>query len=303
MLLIFQKKWKSVMFLRLATLAMFLGACSTPGHDINYGNKELKAEPKIHSKTIVLLHGMFVTPESWGGWKTYLEHEGFTVFVPAWPEHRDTTSKLRSKHPDKALGNLRLSELLGFYRDYIGKLNEKPILVGHSMGGLLAQLLLQEGTAVAAVAIDSAPPKGQLSLRGSFLRSNWPVASPFVDENEPVLLNQDQFAYAFLNCVPEPKHSELYTKYLVPESRHVGKDALSEVARINYDIKALPLLFIAGEEDHIIPPSLNYSNFSNYAKAPSLTEFQLFPGRCHWILGQDKWQEVADYIVKWIQHN
>ena len=139
------------------------------------------------------------------------------------------------------------------------------------MGGLIAQLLLQENLGVAAVAIDSAPPQGLISFKFSFLRSNWKVISPFQDENEPFLPDSDAFHYAFSNCVAESEGLKIYDAFAVPESRLVGKATTTEVARIGFGKKTAPLLFVAGGEDHIVPASLNYANFERYENAPSYT--------------------------------
>jgi pimeloyl-ACP methyl ester carboxylesterase len=274
-----------------------LVACSTPDHAVQ-GPDLPPAAAK--SKTIVLIHGMFLTPASWAEWKSYFEAAGYKVYAPAWPLHDAAPEKLRAAHPNPKLGALELEDVLNSYRTFLKTLPEKPILIGHSMGGLITQILLQEHLGVAGVAIDSAPPKGLISLKLSFLRANWAVISPFADEGEPYLPDQDSFRYAFSDCVPEKVSDRAYQAFAVPESRHVGNGPTTELAEIAFEKKSAPLLLIAGEDDNIIPASLNYSNFQRYEDAPSLTEFKMFPGRCHYIFGQNGWQEVAGYVKTWL---
>jgi pimeloyl-ACP methyl ester carboxylesterase len=283
------------------SLATALTACSAPDHEVTepVAKSGGPAQAQL-PHTVVFIHGMFMTPDSWADWRRYFEAKGYKTYAPAWPQHDMPASAMREKFPNDALSALTLPEVVDTYRKFIATLPEKPILVGHSMGGLVVQLLLADGLGAAGIAVDSAPPKGVLSFRWSFLRSNWPVVSPFADEKEAVLLDEAQFAYAFTNCVDEAKQPAIYQKFAAPESRQVGKGSLSDAAVIDFAKKTRPLLIIAGGEDHIIPASLNYSNFEEYSEAPSLTEFKLFPERCHYTVGQDGWQAVADYSLGWL---
>lgn len=144
------------------------------------------------------------------------------------------------------------------------------------------------------------PPKGLLSLRWSFLKANWAVISPFADENEPYLPAENDFIYAFAACVPEAEGKKVYAGFATPESRKVGNGPTTDLAAIAFDEKTAPLLLVAGKDDHIIPASLNYSNFEHYEDAPSRTEFKLFPGHCHYIVQQAGWQDVAGYVKSWL---
>ncbi len=287
---------------RILLVALFatLSACATTESAHNPGTGAPPKTAVAKTKTIVLIHGMFLTPLSWEGWKSYFEKAGYNVYAPAWPLHDAPPQEMRAHHPDPKLGQLRLAEVIAEYRNFIDKLPEKPILIGHSMGGLIAQLLLKEHLGIAAVAIDSAPPNGMLSLKLSFLRSNWDVVSPFADEDQALLPTEEDFHYAFSNCLSDKDAAPVREKYATPESRHVGNDSTEAVGEIDCTKKAEPLLVIAGEEDHIIPASLNFKNFEAYADAPSVTDFKMFPGRCHWIIGQTGWEEVAKYTADWL---
>ena len=154
-------------------------------------------------RPIALIHGMFMTPLCWEHWVARYEHEGRPAIAMAWPGRDASPADLRAKHPDPELGHLTLTDVVEHLAREIARLPEKPLLVGHSMGGLIVQLLLQRNLALAGVAIDSAPPSGVLSVAPSFLKSNWPMIDPFVSMHEPHMITYEQFAYAFANALPE----------------------------------------------------------------------------------------------------
>ena len=166
-----------------------------------------------------------------------------------------------------------------------------------------ATLLMAEELGVAGIAIDSAPPKGLISLKWSFLKSNWPVLSPTADIAVPITMSFEQFQYAFTNGMGEAEQRAAYDKYIVPESRRVGKGPTTDVAAIDFSRPRPPLLLIAGDSDHIIPASLNFSNFHLYDKTPALTEYREFAGRNHWLIADSGWQEIATYVLDWLHAN
>lgn len=295
-------------FRRAAALTLGLGllastaACSTPA-EIRSA-RSAGAARIGPSKTVVFIHGMYFTPESWQAWESYFQSKGYKTLAPAWPGHDKPVEEQRRAHPDKQLAALTLEQIVDTYRRAIAGLGgEKPIAVGHSMGGLVTQLLLQEGLVAAGIVIDSAPPKGVLSLRYSFLKSNWPAIKPGASLDEPIFLSKSDFAYAFVNCLDAEAQSAAYERFAVPESRRVGQAPTTAFAQIDFARPRAPLLFIAGEEDHIIPISLVRSEYAAHAASPSITDFKAFPGRCHFIVGQPGWEAVAEYALSWIDSN
>lgn len=276
-------------------------ACAKP--DVLTSERKPGVQAIAASKTVVFVHGMFMTPLCWEKWEPYFQAKGYRTLAPAWPQHDTPVEAQRGAHPSAKLAALTLPEVVEHYRQVIRGLGEKPILVGHSMGGLIVQLLLQEGLGVAGIAIDSAPPKGVISLKYSFLKSNWPVISPSASLDEPIPASLDAFRYAFVNCLPAAEQQAAFDRYAVPESRRVGKGPTTPAATIDFARPRAPLLLIAGGEDHIIPPGLNRSNYDKYSRSASITDFRQFPGRCHFIIGQTGWEEVADYALAWIQKN
>jgi pimeloyl-ACP methyl ester carboxylesterase len=191
------------------------------------------------SKPIVFVHGMFVTPKCWDGWVERFRAAGYACQAPAWPGRQGSIAELRQRHPDPVLGKLTLPQIVDHYEALIRKLDAPPVLIGHSMGGLIVQLLLARGLGAQGVAIDSAPPQGVASAKWSFLKSNWPVISPFVNKEEPFFMNLQQFCYTFVHTLPPEEQRAVYDQHVVPESRLVGRAALTPAAHT--DSRAHPL--------------------------------------------------------------
>jgi pimeloyl-ACP methyl ester carboxylesterase len=254
-------------------------------------------------KTLVFIHGMYMTPLCWEKWVSWFESRGCRCLAPGWPGRDAPPPQLRSAHPDPKLGALTLSNVLDHLDAAIRGTGEKPVLIGHSMGGLAAQLLLQKGIAAAAVAIDSAPPQGVVAASWSFLRSNWPHISPFKRQDIPVVMTPARFRYTFVHTLDAPEQQAAFDRYVVPESRRIPRESLTRTARIDFRVPHAPLLLVAGSNDHIVPASVNRANFRRYRGSGSSTTFKEFPGRTHFIIGQDGWEEVAAFVKGWIEAN
>jgi len=254
----------------------------------------------MKTKTIVLIHGMFMNPLCWENWIPRYQAKGYKVLAPAWPGRDKSVEELRKNHPDRELPKLKLNHIVEHMAGIIKGLNEKPAILGHSMGGLVVQLLFQRDLAVAGVAIDPAPPQGVFTTAFSFLRANLPAINPFL-LNQPALMNFEQFQYAFVNTLPLDEQRAAYDRYVVPESRGVPTSSLGAAGKIDFKKPHPPLLITAGEKDHIIPASLNRSNYKKYKASPSVTEFKEFAGRDHFLIGSKGWEEVADTCLSWLE--
>ncbi len=254
----------------------------------------------MQSKTILFIHGMYMTPLCWEKWVEYFQAKGYRCLAPAWPGRDQPMEALRQSGRDSPLSQLTLNDILNHLTEIIQALNEKPVLIGHSMGGLIVQLLVQRDLAAAGVAIDSAPPQGVITPSWSFLKSNWPHINPFAPQNEPVQMSLARFQYAFVNALPLAEQRAAYERYVVPESRRVPAQSLTGVAHIDFARPHAPLLLIAGSADHIIPAALNRSNYARYHHSPSVTDFKEFAGRTHFIIGQANWEEVAASVQQWL---
>jgi len=254
----------------------------------------------IKSKTVLFVTGAFVSNTGWDTWIEYFKEKGFTAVAPAWP-HKDAPAlELRKRHPDSALAGLHLSELVDHYIRIIKALPEKPIIIGHSLGGLVTQILISRGYGVAGVAYHSAPPQGILSFEYSFLKSMWGPLDLFGSTKVPYMMPFKHWQYTFTNTMPLKDQQDAYERMIIPESKTTLRDCLGKDAKIDLDKAHEPLLFVSGSADHIMPASLNYKNFKKYKHAGSITEYKDFPGRNHFAMGQPTWKEDADFILNWI---
>jgi pimeloyl-ACP methyl ester carboxylesterase len=253
----------------------------------------------MKTKTIVLIHGMFMNPLCWENWIPRYQAKGYKVLAPAWPGRDKPVEELRKNHPDPQLPKLKLGDVVEHMAGVLQGLNEKPAIIGHSMGGLVVQLLLQRDLAVAGVAIDPAPPAGVFTTAFSFLKANFPAINPLL-LNRPAQMTFEQFQYAFVNTLPPGEQRRIYDRYAVPESRGVPTSSLGAAGKVDFTKPRPPLLITAGEKDHIIPASLNRTNYQKY-HGPIVTDFKEFPGRDHFLIGEKGWEEVADYSLAWLE--
>ncbi len=254
----------------------------------------------MKTKNIVFIHGMYVTKKCWDDWITHFNRHGYSCYAPAWPFKGFSPEQLRAKHPDeKGEGKVTLSDVLSLYEKYIREMAGESILIGHSMGGLIVQLLLSKGLGSAGIAIDSAPPRGVVTTKFSFLKTNWPSLNPLSSSKIPLMLSKRQFQYAFASHLNGSGLDQAYES-IVPQSKLVARGSLTSVGDVDYTRKKAPLLLIAGERDNIVPASLNESNFKKYAKNNSRTDFIVFPRRTHYLINDESWQEIADHIIGWL---
>jgi pimeloyl-ACP methyl ester carboxylesterase len=259
------------------------------------------ANIKTTSKTIVLIHGLFVNPASWADWKVYFEAKGFTCYTPANPFHEGAPAALRASI-DPKLAQVNFEDVVMNIAGFIDSLPEKPIIIGHSMAGLVVQKLISMDKAIAGVCIDGAPPVGIITLQWSFWKSNFPAINPFKG-NSVFVPGKKWFHYAFCNTMTRKESDKVFDSIAVPESRNIPRGTLKSFAKIDLRKPHNPLLIIAGEKDHIVPSSLNKKNFKAYKDTGSITEFKEFKGRGHYICGEPNWHEVTDYILKWLDRN
>jgi pimeloyl-ACP methyl ester carboxylesterase len=253
---------------------------------------------KQRSKTIVFTHGLFVNPKSWEHWKSHFEAQGYTCYAPANPAHEGEPADLR-KNFLPGLGQVTFKDVVVQVADFIDTLPEKPIVIGHSLGGLTVQKLVEMNRAAAGVCIDGAAPPGIITTKWSFWRSNFPVIN-YLKGNSVFEPDKKWFHYAFCNTMSREASDKVFDAYVVPESRNIPRGTLAGFAKIDLKKPHPPLLFIAGEKDHIVPASLNKKNFDAYNDKASSKEFKQFSGRGHYTCGEANWQQVADYVLDWI---
>lgn len=255
-----------------------------------------------NTKTILFVTGAFVTNRCWDEWKTFFENKGYTTIAPAWPFKDGTAKELRDRQPhDIDLADLTLAELVDHYADIAKGLPEKPIIIGHSLGGLITQILLNRGLAAAAVAIHSVPPQGIFPYEFSFLKSTWRALGLFTSLKKTYMMSFSNWQYAFVNTMPLAAQKQAYEDFTAPESKRVARGGLTSAAAVDFNKEHAPLLLTSGSLDNIIPAHLNHRNFMKYKRNGSVLEYKEFPGRNHHVLGQPGWENDADYVLNWIK--
>ena len=254
-------------------------------------------------QTIVLIHGMWMTPLSWEHWVERYRGRGHTVLAPAWPGLSDDPTDVR-RDPSPLRG-LSVTDVVDHYERIIRELDRRPIIVGHSFGGLFAQLLLNRGLGSSGAALGTAAPRGVLKLPLSTLRAGWPALRNPFGKNNIVPLTHEQFHWCFTNALSEADSKAVYERYYVPGSARpffqAGYANFNPSAATKVDYKSSvrpPLLLVTGAKDRICPPSVNEATWKKQRQASSSTEHKEYPGRCHFP-GQDGWEEVADFILGW----
>jgi len=254
------------------------------------------------TRTIVFIHGAFVNYQCWDNWKTYFENKGYTCLVPPWPYKDAPADALRKTWPMGDIPKLRLRDAILHYETIIRDLPKKPIVIGHSYGGLLTQLMLDRDLAAAAVAIHSLPPQGVIPTRFSFYKATWKSLGFFTSVRRSYLMSFNDWAYAFTNKMTLQQQQVGYDEIAVPESKLMVRDALTSTAKIDFKKRHAPLLFTSGSIDHTIPAGLNRSNFNKYKDKNSITEIKVFEGFNHFVLGSPAWLEVAEYVFNWLNN-
>ncbi|NVO31836.1 alpha/beta hydrolase [Hymenobacter lapidiphilus] len=250
--------------------------------------------------TIVFITGAVVTSACWNNWKTFFEGEGYTCYAPAWPHKEAPAAELRRQHPHSPIAQNGLADVLQVYTDFIAQLPAKPIVIGHSFGGLIVQLLLQQNAVVAGVAIESAPPLGVVVANWSLFRSALPMLGLFSSLKTTFLPTFAQWQYAIANGLPLADQQKYYDQLAAPESKKLVRGALSLGARVDFRRPHAPLLFLAGGADRIMPAALNRANHRRYRHAASVTDYHELPGRCHAMLGQATWRADAGWVRDWL---
>jgi pimeloyl-ACP methyl ester carboxylesterase len=252
--------------------------------------------------TIVLVHGLWLTPRSWERWVDRYTSRGFRVLAPAWPGMEAEVEALNAD--PSPIARLTVDRIVDRYEEIILGLEHPPIIMGHSFGGTFTQILLDRGLGGAGVGVASATVKGVRDLPLSTIKVAAPALSPF-KKDQAVPLTPKEFHYAFANTLTREESDAIYRRYHVPAAGTV----LREYAFANFHRDAptmvdfrrearAPLLFIGFGEDHVMPPKVVGHNEEKYDDAVSITEFKEFPGRPHFPAAPG-WEEVADYALDW----
>lgn len=248
---------------------------------------------------IIFIHGMFLNPKSWAQWIRYFKGIGYECEAPAWPMHDGEPSSLREKIPAD-LGTLGLPTIYRHYARHVAKQPTRPIVIGHSIGGLVMQKLAAAGLIRAGVGICSVAPNRMLAADWGFLCNSAAITNPFAGD-KPYEMTPELFHENFGNTMTEAESNAAYEKYAVHESRQVLRDILGEGGQVDLERPHVPLLFIGAAEDEIIPASLVLRNAEAYNDERSHSEYVEFSHRGHFICGQNGWEEVALRTANWLE--
>jgi pimeloyl-ACP methyl ester carboxylesterase len=258
------------------------------------------------AQPVVFVHGLWLLPNSWNDWRTYFEEQGFVTLAPGWPDDPATTDEAR--RDASVFAHKSVGQVTEHYVDVIRALDRKPIIIGHSFGGLITQKLAGLGLAKVAVAIDPAPFRGVLPLPLSALRAAFPVLKNPRNRGRAIALTPKQFRFGFGNTVSEEESNSLYEKYSV-----AGPGVpLFQAALANFNPRTEakvdtknpdrgPLLIISGEKDNTVPPAVATASYKQYKKNPNTTEIVEIPGRGHSLVIDGGWKEVADTALDFVR--
>ena len=254
---------------------------------------------------VLFIHGLWLHATSWNPWIDLFSQAGYAPSAPGWPGDPGTVEEARA-NPD-SIADHGIDDVVAHFAKIIEGLGTKPILIGHSFGGMIAQKLLGQDLAAAAVAIDAAQIKGVLPVPLSALRATLPVFKNPANLHRAVSLTAEQFRYAFGNAVSEEESRELYERWTIPAP---GKP-LFEAATANFDPHSPakvntandmrgPLLLITAGRDHTVPESVTRATLKQYRHSDAVTDLLEFPDRAHSLTIDHGWREVADTCLSWL---
>jgi non-heme chloroperoxidase len=257
---------------------------------------------------VVFVHGLWLLPSSWARWAALFEESGYVALAPGWPDDPQIVDEAKA-HPE-AFAHKTVGQIADHLGDVLGKLNKKPAVIGHSFGGLLAQILAGRGLSAASVAIDPAPFRGVLPLPISALRAALPVLGNPLNRNRAVPLTYEQFRFAFANAVDDDQARRLYETYAVPASgapvfqaATANLNPWTEVKVDTRNPERGPLLIISGEKDNTVPWAIANASYKQQKRNPGVTEIVEIPGRGHALTIDDGWRDVASTALQFVQRH
>jgi len=248
------------------------------------------------TKTALFITGAWMHTSSWDKFRGAFEAAGYSTSAPAWPYLDGSPNALRT-HPDRRLGALSLQQIVAHYQNIISRLPEPPLIVGHSFGGLITQLLLDQGAGVAGVALDPGPIAGIIPGPVSLLAAFPPLlAGP----SSPNTISRASFARTFANTVPALEQVTAYDNYVVPTSSRIFYQAAFMLGtKVDTKNRKQPLLITVGEKDRTVTPYLAKAAYNLQKQSSARTDFKEFAGRSHFLCAEEGWEEVAAFCIDW----
>jgi pimeloyl-ACP methyl ester carboxylesterase len=254
---------------------------------------------------LVLVHGAWLSARSWENYVAFFGERGYAVSAPEWPRKHGDVEELREQADQWA--GLGVDEIVGHYEGLIRELDEPPVLIGHSYGGLFVELLLDRGVGRAGVAMSPAPPKGILALPVKTLKSASPALAHPSKWHGIVTLTLDEFTFSFVNTFSPEDAAAAYERYAVPETGQIFYEAgfanfhLHPPTEVHFENgERAPLLIVGADKDQTVPASLAKAQFKKYERSPARTDYVEFAGRPHLHMIAPDWQEVAAAIETWL---
>lgn len=255
---------------------------------------------------VLFVHGLWLLPSSWQRWSALFEQAGYATLTPGWPDDPPSVEEANA-HPE-VFAHKTIAQVADHFGDIITMLDRKPALVGHSFGGLIAEILAGRGLSSATVAISPAPFRGVLPLPISALKSSRPVLGNPANRNRAVPLTYEQFRYAFANAVTEDEAEDLYRTFVVPASgAPIFQAATANLnpwteAKVNTgNPDRGPLLVVSGEKDHTVPPAIADASYQRQRRNEAVTEIVHVPDRGHALTIDGGWRQVAETALAFIQ--
>jgi non-heme chloroperoxidase len=267
---------------------------------------EIDAANASGRPAVVFIHGLWLLSSSWAPWRGVFEEAGYATVAPGWPDDPETVAEA-NEHPE-VFAHKTVGQVADHYAAAVAALDRKPGVVGHSFGGLLAQIVAGRALAAVAVAVDPAPFRGVLPLPLSALKSAYPVLGNPRNRHRAIPLTYDQFRYAFANAVSEEEAKELYDTFAVPTSgvplfqaAAANLNPWTEVKVDTDNPERGPLLIISGEKDHTVPWAIANASYKQQVKNPGVTQIVEIPGRGHALTIDSGWREVCDKALEFVQ--
>jgi pimeloyl-ACP methyl ester carboxylesterase len=270
-------------------------------HSPSITNREAEQIERANAASatpVVFVHGLWLLPTSWERWAELFERHGFVALTPGWPGDPDTVEQAQA-HPD-GVADTSVGEVADHLEAVIGRLARKPVVVGHSFGGLLTEILAGRGLAAVSVAIAPAPFRGVLPLPISALRSAAPVLANPANVHRAIPLTYDQFRYSFANAVPEDEAQSLYETFAVPApAKPLFQSAsanLNPSTEVKVDVENPdrgPMLLVYGERDHTVPRAIVKASYAKEKGNAGVTELVEVEGRGHALTIDSGWEGVA----------
>jgi non-heme chloroperoxidase len=269
-------------------------------------SKQIEAANTSGKTPVVFIHGLWLLPSSWDNWVDFFEENGYAGVTPDWPDDPETVEVARAE--PEVLAKKNLKQIADHTAEVIDRLDKKPVVMGHSTGGLLAQIIADRGLSAATVAIDPGPFRGVLPLPVSTLRVSAPILRNPLNRGKAITLTFDQFKYGWANALDDDEAKQLYETY------HVAGPAVALMQMANANVNPWteakldpknpdrgPLLIIDGEKDHTVPWAIANAAYKRQKRNEAVTEIKQMPNRGHSLTIDHGWKEVAQTALDFVK--